>query len=479
MFKWLFTTETTPPKPITLALTSLDDRIVPATWNIASGDVNGLIAAIRTANSNNQRDTINLASNGVYDFTTAYTTGSALPSITLDRSLANSLTITGNGATLRRSSASGVADFRIFTIEGGALNLDEVTVSNGKSRSGTAGGAISITSGSLLLTDSTLSGNTGLNGGGAIYVGSRVTEVILRNTTVSGNKATATGSQGGGILVEGGSTTSVKLINTTLAFNTSLSNGGGISIKSGSLNLLNSIVSDNTATSGVRDLYRTGGSVSAQNSLIETTPTSGTINGTNLNNKVGIDPKLGALASNGGKTKTHALGSGSAAINSGNNGYSPGSTDQRGSTRIVGGRIDMGAVESSTTTTTTTPTTPVTPTTPTTPTTGQTRPAVMALDITPKAPVNGQSLTLSASVIPETGRALATGTVNFYINGVYYGGDRLSNEIIASIVIASLAPGTYTVRAVYTPDAGNLVLAGSVTSTLVVADKNGEIRWER
>ncbi|MCX7667054.1 MAG: hypothetical protein N2112_16090, partial [Gemmataceae bacterium] len=157
------------PKTTPLSLQALDDRIVPATWNIASGDVNGLIAAIRVANTNNERDVINLAPNGVYDLTTAFTTGTGLPPITLDRTLANSITISGNGATIRRSSAAGVADFRIFSIEGGALNLNEVTLTNGKSRSGTMGGAISITAGSLLLTNSTLSGNIGLNGGGAIY----------------------------------------------------------------------------------------------------------------------------------------------------------------------------------------------------------------------------------------------------------------------------------------------------------------------
>jgi hypothetical protein len=481
------------PKTTPLSLQALDDRIVPATWNIASGDVNGLIAAIRVANTNNERDVINLAPNGVYDLTTAFTTGTGLPPITLDRTLANSITISGNGATIRRSSAAGVADFRIFSIEGGALNLNEVTLTNGKSRSGTMGGAISITAGSLLLTNSTLSGNIGLNGGGAIYVGSRVTEVILRNTTVSGNRTTASGSLGGGLLIEGGSTTAVRLINTTVAFNTSMSNGGGIHVRSGSLNLLNTIVSDNTASTSATsafDLFRSGGSISAQNSLTKRAPASGTINGTNINNKLGADPKLGALANNGGKTRTHALGAGSAAINAGNNAFSPSSIDQRGQARIVGGTIDMGAVESSSSTAVTPPppsnTTPPTPppptqslpTQPTTPT-GQVRPPIMALEVSPRSPVNGQSLTLSVSIIPEIGRVLPSGTVNFYINGVYYGTFRLVNDILASIQIPSLAPGTYTVRAVYTPDAGNLISAGSVQSKLVVADKNGGIRWER
>ncbi len=40
-----------------------------ATFNIANGDVAGLITAINTANTNNQNDDINLAANGTYTLT--------------------------------------------------------------------------------------------------------------------------------------------------------------------------------------------------------------------------------------------------------------------------------------------------------------------------------------------------------------------------------------------------------------------------
>src|SRR6185436_7218327 len=59
-----------------------------------------------------------------------------------------------------------------------------------------------------------------------------------------------------------------------------------------------------------------------------------------------LDPKLQPLALNGGPTRTHALGSGSPAINAGTN---PGSypSDQRGPTfkRVIGGVADIGAFE--------------------------------------------------------------------------------------------------------------------------------------
>jgi hypothetical protein len=66
-----------------------------------------------------------------------------------------------------------------------------------------------------------------------------------------------------------------------------------------------------------------------------------------------IDPLLGPLADNGGPTLTHALLPGSPAINAGDPAAMPGEGgvpvhDQRGApfTRVYGGRIDIGAVES-------------------------------------------------------------------------------------------------------------------------------------
>ena len=57
-------------------------------------------------------------------------------------------------------------------------------------------------------------------------------------------------------------------------------------------------------------------------------------------------PGLGPLANNGGPTLTHALLTGSPALNAGNPAIvDPPATDQRGDARIVQGRIDVGAVE--------------------------------------------------------------------------------------------------------------------------------------
>jgi hypothetical protein len=60
---------------------------------------------------------------------------------------------------------------------------------------------------------------------------------------------------------------------------------------------------------------------------------------------INADPKLGALASNGGFTKTMALGVGSAAIDAGGVTTTCATEDQRGVARPQGGKCDMGAYE--------------------------------------------------------------------------------------------------------------------------------------
>jgi Synergist-CTERM protein sorting domain-containing protein len=56
------------------------------------------------------------------------------------------------------------------------------------------------------------------------------------------------------------------------------------------------------------------------------------------------DPLLGALADNGGPTRTHALLAGSAAVNAGTSTGAP-ATDQRGAARPQGAGVDIGAFE--------------------------------------------------------------------------------------------------------------------------------------
>ena len=84
--------------------------------------------------------------------------------------------------------------------------------------------------------------------------------------------------------------------------------------------------------------------------LIQTRGADCTVTG-DLTGVIGGDPLLAPLAFNGGPTRTHLLGVRSPARDAGNP-ATPGSTsiacrptDQRGVTRPVGARCDLGATE--------------------------------------------------------------------------------------------------------------------------------------
>ncbi len=241
--------------------------------------------------------------------------------------------------------------------------------SAGSGGGGSYGGGVSSAAGYLTVTASTFTGNKAGNGGnagtpgtgsggtgadgnngyggdgGAIYDGSAPDGSSLTNTTLVGN---ATGREGsGGLNTDGGegggiyvSTEGETLTNVTIAGNTaysSLVGGGGILLPPvfASATERNSVIASNTAP------------VFANCGVVP--PTDG---GHNLvfpsqdkcDGTVG-DPKLRALANNGGPTQTMALGPGSAAINLVPVTACALTTDQRGVSRPQGSGCDAGAYE--------------------------------------------------------------------------------------------------------------------------------------
>ena len=159
-----------------------------ATFNIADGDVSGLIAAINTANGDGVPDTIELATNGTYELTAVdnNTNGpNGLPSIISD------LTINANGSTISRSSASGTPVFRILHVSvAGNLTLNLATISSGHG-SIVAGGIYNF--GLINITESSISNNVGTG----IYNESSGSANII-GSLISGN-VDGDGVAGGGI----------------------------------------------------------------------------------------------------------------------------------------------------------------------------------------------------------------------------------------------------------------------------------------
>jgi hypothetical protein len=120
-----------------------------------------------------------------------YVLTSALPTVAQD------LTINGNGATLHRSTASGTAAFTILTITAGTVTLNRLSFTNGN-------GAITVNNlATLIVTGGVFSGNTAANGGAINNTAASVVQVtgasFINNTATRDGGAmyvfTALGNQ--------------------------------------------------------------------------------------------------------------------------------------------------------------------------------------------------------------------------------------------------------------------------------------------
>ena len=337
-----------------------------AVFLIADGDVVGLKAAINTSNSNNEGDTIVLASNGHYLLTTVDNTThgpSGLPLIVNDNN--HALVFAGNGSTISRDP--GAPPFRIFTIYNdlGALDyqvsIDGITISNGLGASSGGeevfGGGIYNTGATLLLNNCTFSGNFAGTGGGIL---SQDGTASLTNCTLSGNSAV----QGGGIWIDApfasnrggkahvsnctfaGNTISSQAgaafgcINTGAAFSDARADftsctfsGNGIYDQSNGsysqITLANCLL--NQSPLKWDKVNNGGGGIFSSGYNLSDDDGSGFLNqpGDQINTNPGLDP-LG-LQNNGGPTQTIALTYGSLAIDKGKS--FGGTTDQRGAAR--------------------------------------------------------------------------------------------------------------------------------------------------
>ncbi|MCK6578929.1 MAG: hypothetical protein L6Q98_12565 [Anaerolineae bacterium] len=336
---------------------------------IAASDVTGLINAVTCANLSPANDVINLT-NSTYTLTASSAFEIGLPPI-VTAATAGTLTINGDGATITRSSAGGTPDFKFFEVTTGAnLTLNRVTLTNGRAQVGgaifsdgtltitnstirdswaLAGGAISQTGGATtILMNSLIASNQAERYGGAFDMSSGTMFII--NSTISGNAVTGIDAGYGGGAMDLYNSPTVTIINSTITDNASVQAArSGIWLENGTLTIQNSIVAGNN---GANNCNITGGTLVDNGNNID----NGTSCGFGAGSFPNTNPQLAALANNGGFTFTHALLPGSPAINAGSNALAVDhlgaalTTDQRGTgfPRINNTTVDIGAFESST-----------------------------------------------------------------------------------------------------------------------------------
>ncbi len=125
------------------------------------------------------------------------------------------------------------------------------------------------------------------------------------------------------------------LVNVTIAGNGAAGGGAGVE-NQGQVSFTNTLVTNNTPQNcaGLASSASLGHNLASDGTCAFDSPTDLT----------SATPGLGPLADNGGATQTHALLSGSPAIDAGDNAACP-ATDQRGVARPHGPACDIGAYE--------------------------------------------------------------------------------------------------------------------------------------
>lgn len=254
----------------------------------------------------------------------------------------------GPGITLAVSSA---VQLRHFLVEvGRSLTLSRLTLTGGRAHlNGYGYGGAVWSLGSLTVRGCTFTGNSSVGEGGAIQAWGDSPLLVVENSTFSGNSSPNGGAINGGAL-------SMALRQLTITGNTG---DYALAFWKNTATLAGSIVVGNGAD-GIALFNGATLSDASTHNLLGGGNAGGLVHGVD-GNQVGIaDARLGALASNGGPTQTHALLSDSPAIDAGDPAFNanaftpPLSTDQRGSgfARVLKGsaasassRVDIGAFE--------------------------------------------------------------------------------------------------------------------------------------
>ena len=259
--------------------------------------------------------------------------------------------VTDNTASEGQAAGGGVLNSGTLTVTGSIISFNTIT--------STYGGGL-YNSGTARLVASTIAANAGFDGPGGIYNDGDLT---LIDSAVDANTSQYEPS---GVDNHG----SFSFVTSTLSRN-SVWNSGSLSVNSSTFSAApvdssGTLTAINATFTGSDLGIKSSGSALLRSTILagNTADCEGTIasQGHNLignatgcaydgvaSDQVGtsaapLDPRLGALASNGGPTRTHMPQAGSPAIDRGDPTICP-AADQRGVHRPYGAACDIGAVE--------------------------------------------------------------------------------------------------------------------------------------
>lgn len=389
-------------------------------------------------------------------------------SLTGDLDILDDVTIIGIGTTRIESNVG-----RIIHVISGSVSITGLTLLQGDGagdqQSGRAGGAIhNAGTGNLTLNNCTMDTNAAPGGGGGIFNGGNLT---LSGSTLTNNSAT--GSSRGGAIYNSGTMT---ITNCTLVNNSATDGGGGIHTTAGSTLTVNNLtLTNNSSTGGVGGggiNSAVGSTVNLSNSIMAFNTASGpnddcegamTSGGGNIvrdsdgctgliaGDVTGVDPMLGPLQNNGGRTETRALLALSPALNTG------GATacellDQRTLARPQDTGCDIGSFEFF-------PGCPVITLAPVSPLTDGTTGTFYTQTITPTGGVSPYTFAVTAGALPP---GFALNSASGILSGVATSAGAYNFTITA--FDANFCPGSlaYSINII----AGPANCGGGVTITL-------------
>ena len=220
-----------------------------------------LYNAILSANGEEQVEPLNSCEDGDEavdeeqtgaDTITIELTGTEEGTITLTSTLSVTSEVIVDGAGF---VISGDDSYQIFNVDGGSLEIMNLTLTAGSSAS--SGGAVSVSNGSFSMNNSVISNSASASHGAG--VSAETSDVFITNSAISGNTAgTDESVSGAGIFFAGGDANSLVIDKSGLDSNSATDDGAGLYISSGNATITNTTFAENSAADKGGAIYNAG-----------------------------------------------------------------------------------------------------------------------------------------------------------------------------------------------------------------------------